>query len=31
MPYLKHGNVRAYLKEYPDSDRFKIVRNFDVT
>ena len=26
MPYLKNGNVQAYLKEHPDSDRLQIVR-----
>jgi len=31
MPYLKHGNVRAYLKEHPDSNRLQIVRNVDAT
>jgi serine/threonine protein kinase len=31
MPYLKHGNVRAYLKEHPDSNRLQIVRNSNAT
>ena len=26
MPYLKHGNVRAYLKAHPDDNRLQIVR-----
>jgi serine/threonine protein kinase len=25
MPYLKHGNVRAYLKAHPDDNRLQIV------
>ena len=31
MPYLKNGNVQAYLKEHPDGDRLKIVRTPNVT
>jgi serine/threonine protein kinase len=26
MPYLKHGNVRAYLNAHPDDNRLQIVR-----
>jgi hypothetical protein len=30
MPYLKNGNVQAYLKEHPDGDRLQIVRTPNV-
>jgi hypothetical protein len=31
MPYLKHGNVQAYLKEHPDANRLQIVCTLNAT